>query len=191
MNTKTYITTAGYIILLRLLDLGLTFFYTPELHYEWNPVVSVFGYSWIGMLVTQVLLISLIIFVMSFYFYKEPLTNLPHDLTFKDYIYYYFHNKKRTSKKKWLDFNRRSLNRVLAYNGFILMTLSISVSYLAIINNILVIRQVRAYSIFIYNHSDIFFPVLLVILAISSFYLFFALEYRTYKNKLANIPIEN
>ncbi len=191
MNNRTYITTAGYIILLRLLDLGLTFFYTPELHYEWNPVVSVFGYSWMGMLVTQILLISFIIFVMSFYFYKKPLSNPPHDLSFKEYIYYYFHNKKRTSKKKWLDFNRRSLERVLAYNGFILMTLSISVSYLAIINNILIIRQVRAYSYFIYNHSDVFFPILLIVLAVSSFYLFFILEYRTYKNKLEKIPVEN
>ena len=190
MNTKTYITTAGYIILLRLLDLGLTFFYTPELHYEWNPVVSVFGYSWMGMLVTQILLISFIIFVMSFYFSKKPLSNPPHDLSFKEYIYYYFHNKKRTSKKKWLDFNRRSLERVLAYNGFILMTLSISVSYLAIINNILIIRQVRAYSYFIYKHSDVFFPILLIVLAVSSFYLFFVLEYRTYKNKLVKVHAE-
>ena len=190
MDTKTYITTAGYIILLRLLDLGLTFFYTPELQYEWNPVVSVFGYSWLGMLVTQILLVSLIIFVMSFYFYKKPLLDLPRDLSFKEYIYYYFHNKKRTTKKKLLDFNRRSLDRVLAYNGFILMTLSISVSYLAIINNILIIRNVRAYTYFIYKHSDIFFPILLVVLAISSFYLFFFMEYRTYRNGLSTARVE-
>lgn len=190
MDNKAYITTAGYIILLRLLDLGLTFIYTPELHNEWNPVVSIFGYSWLGMLVTQILLISFIIFVMSFYFYKEPIVNPPYDLNFKEYIYYYFHNKKRTTKKKWLPFNRRSLERVLAYNGFILMTLSISVSYLAIINNLLIIRNVRAYSYFIYRYSDVFFPLLLVTLAISSFYLFFFMEYKTYKSKLEKVTIE-
>jgi len=190
LNNRTFITVAGYIILLRLLDLGLTFFYTPALQYEWNPVVTVFGYSWLGMLVTQIILISFIIYVMSFYFYKKPLLDIPHDLSFKEYIYFYFHNKKRSSKKKWLDYNRRSLERVLAYNGFILMTLSISVSYLAIINNILVIRQVRAYSNFIYKYSNIFFPILLIILAISSFYLFFYMEYKTYKDKLIQVPIE-
>ena len=190
MDNRAFITAAGYIILLRLLDLGLTFIYTPELHYEWNPVVSVFGYSWLGMLITQVLIISFIIFVMSFYFYKKPLLDPPHDLTFKEYIYYYFHNKRHIDKKKWLPYNRRTLERVLAYNGFILMTLAISVSYLAIINNILIIRNVRAYSYFIYKYSDVFFPVLLVLLAVSSFYLFFIMEYRTYKSKLSKVTTE-
>ena len=127
---------------------------------------------------------------MSFYFFKKQIEDPPYDLSFKEYIYYYFHNKKRTTKKKWLDFNRRSLERVLAYNGFILMTLSISVSYLAIINNLLIIRNVRAYSYFIYKYSDVFFPILLVTLAISSFYLFFYLEYRTYRNSLVRATID-
>ena len=190
MDNRAFITAAGYIILLRLFDLGLTFIYTPELHYEWNPVVSVFGYSWLGMLITQVLLISFIIFVMSFYFFKKPLLDPPNDLTFKEYIYYYFHNNKRTTKKKWLPYNRRSLERVLAYNGFILMTLAISVSYLAIINNLLIISNVKAYSLFIYRYSDIFFPALMIVLAVSSFYLFFIVEYKTYKNKLEKVSID-
>ena len=61
MNKKHYITAITYILLLRILDLGLTFIYTPDLRYEWNPVVSVFNYSWIGMLITQVLIICLIL----------------------------------------------------------------------------------------------------------------------------------
>ena len=190
MNTKDYITAVGYIILLRLLDLGLTFFYTPRLQYEWNPIVSVFGYSWLGMLVTQVLIISFIIFIMSFYFLRKPLINPPDDLSFNEYIYYYFHNKKRTKKKKLLDFNRRSLERVLAYNGFILMTLAMSVSYLAIINNILVIGEVKSYSYFVYKYANIFYPSLLVLLAIFSFYLFFLLEYKYYKAKLVRFTAE-
>ena len=190
MDNRAFITTAGYIILLRLLDLGLTFIYTPKLHYEWNPIVSVFGYSWLGMLITQVLLISFIIFVMSFYFYKKPIVDPPNDLSFKEYIYYYFHNKRHIAKKKWLPFNRRSLERVLAYNGFILMTLAICVSYLAIINNLLIINNVKAYSLFIYRYSDIFFPALMAVLAVSSFYLFFIMEYRTYKNKIEKVAID-
>jgi len=190
MRTGDYITAAGYIILLRLLDLGITFFYTPKLHYEWNPVVSVFGYSWLGMLITQVLVVSFVIFVMSFYFYKKPLVNPPTDLSFNEYIYYYFHNKKRTTKKKWLDFNRRSLDRVLAYNGFILMSLAMSISYLAIINNLLIIQNVKSYSSFIYKYIHVLYPSLLVLLAISSFYLFFVIEYRAYKSKLVQVLID-
>lgn len=190
MNTKDYITTAGYLILLRLFDLGLTFFYTPELRYEWNPIVSIFGYSWLGMLLTQILLIGIIIFVMSFYFSKKPLTNPPSDLSFNDYIYYYFYNKRRAKQRKWLDMNRRSPDRVLAYIGFLLMALSLSVSYFAVINNILVIKNVMFYSYFVYKYGHIFYPSLLAILTLFSFYLFFIIEYRGYKNKIVKISVK-
>ena len=184
MNNTHYITAITYIFLLRFLDLGLTFIYTPDLRYEWNPVVSVFNYSWIGMLVTQIFIISIILAVMSFYFFKKPIINLPEDLSFKDYIYFYFHNEKKTKKRKYLKPTRQTLGRVLAYNGFILMTLAISVSYLAIINNIMVIRKVRAYSNFISDHGSVFYISVLVIMAILSFLLFFTLEYRSYRRKL-------
>ncbi len=191
MNTKQYITAITYIILLRITDLGLTFIYTPNLKYEWNPVVSVFDYSWIGMLITQILIISFIIAVMSFYFYKKPLSGLPNDLSFNEYIYYYFHNEKKTKKRKWLKLTRQNINRVLAYNGFILMTLSISISYLAIINNLMIINKVRSYSNFIGQYGNFLYLTILVILAILSFILFFIVEYRSYKNNLVQVYIND
>lgn len=191
MNNKQYITAITYIFLLRILDLGLTFIYTPNLRYEWNPVVSVFNYSWMGLLITQVLIISFILAVMSFYFFKKPLINLPTDLSFKEYIYFYFHNEKRTKKRKFLKPTRQTLDRVLAYNGFILMTLAISISYLAIINNIMVIRGVGAYSNFIGQYGSVFYISVLVIMAILSFILFFTIEYRSYRKKLVKVYINN
>jgi len=189
MNNTHYITAITYILLLRFLDLALTFIYTPDLRYEWNPVVSVFNYSWIGMLVTQIFIVSFILAVMSFYFFKKPIINLPEDLSFKDYIYFYFHNEKKTKKRQYIKPTRQTLDRVLAYNGFILMTLAISVSYLAIINNIMVIRKVRAYSNFISDHGSVFYISVLVIMAILSFLLFFTLEYRSYRRKLIKVYI--
>lgn len=191
MNKKHYITAITYILLLRILDLGLTFIYTPDLRYEWNPVVSVFNYSWIGMLITQVLIICLILTVMSFYFFKKPIINLPDDLSFKDYIYFYFHNEKKSKKRKYLKPTRQTLERVLAYNGFILMTLAISISYLAIINNIMVIRKVRAYSNFIVQYGNVFYISVLVVMAILSFMLFFTIEYRSYRKKLFKVYIND
>ena len=191
MNKKHYITAITYILLLRILDLGLTFIYTPDLRYEWNPVVSVFNYSWIGMLITQVLIICLILTVMSFYFFKKPIINLPNDLSFKDYIYFYFHNEKKSKKRKYLKPTRQTLERVLAYNGFILMTLAISISYLAIINNIMVIRKVRAYSNFIVQYGNVFYISVLVVMAILSFMLFFTIEYRSYRKKLFKVYIND
>lgn len=191
MNNKQYITAVTYIFLLRFLDLGLTFIYTPDLRYEWNPVVSVFNYSWIGMLVTQILIVSFILAIMSFYFFKKPIINLPNDLSFKNYIYYYFHNEKKTNKRQYLKPTRQTLDRVLAYNGFILMTLAISVSYLAIINNIMVIRKVRAYSNFIMQYGNVFYISVIVVMAILSFILFFTIEYRSYRRKLIKVYIND
>lgn len=191
MNNKQYITAITYIFLLRILDLGLTFIYTPNLKYEWNPIVSVFNYSWVGMLISQVLIISLIIAVMSFYFFKKPLINLPNDLSFSEYIYYYFHNEKRTEKRKYLKLTRQTINRVLAYNGFILMTMAISISYLAIINNLMVIYTVKLYSIFIGQYGNSFYLSFLIIIAILSFILFFVMEYKSYKNNLVQVFIND
>ena len=191
MKDKNYITAISYIFLLRILDLGLTFVYTPNLRYEWNPIVSVLNYSWVGMLVTQILIISLIITVMSFYFFKKPIINLPNDLSFRDYIYYYFHNEIRTKKRKYLKPTRQILNRVLAYNGFILMSLAISISYLAIINNLMVIRKVRAYSNFIVQYGDVFYLSTIVVMAILSFILFFTIEYKSYRKDLVKVYISD
>ena len=191
MNNKQYITAIAYIILLRIVDLGLTFIYTPNLRYEWNPIVSVFSYSWVGMLITQILIVGLIIAVMSFYFYKKPLSGLPNDLSFNEYIYYYFHNQKRTSSRKWYNLPRQKMNRVLAYNGFILMILVISTSYLAIINNLMVIFKVRSYSNFIIQYGNSLYITILIIMAIFSFILFFILEYRLYKNNLVQVYIND
>lgn len=189
MNNIQYITAITYIILLRIVDLGLTFIYTPNLKYEWNPVVSVFNYSWIGMLITQIFIISIIIAVMSFYFNKKPLTGLPHDLSFNEYIYYYFHNERKTKKRKWFKPTRQNINRVLAYNGFILMTLSISISYLAIINNLMIIYKVRSYSQFIGQYGNFLYLTILIIMAILSFILFFIMEYKSYRKNLDKVYI--
>ena len=190
MNNKQYITAITYIILLRIVDLGLTFIYTPNLKYEWNPVVSVFDYSWVGMLISQIFIVCLIIVVISFYFYKKPLIGLPNDLSFSEYIYYYFHNEKKTKKRKWFKLTRQNINRVLAYNGFILMTSAISISYLAIINNLMIINKIRSYSNFISQYGNVFYVSILIIVAILSFILFFIMEYQSYRKNLVRVFIK-
>ena len=143
------------------------------------------------MLITQVLIVSFILFVMSYYFLRKPLEDPPDDLSFNEYIYYYFHNQKRTAEKKWLKYNRITINRILAYNGFILMTMAISISYLAIINNIMVIYTVKSYSRFIGQYGNYFYISILIIMAILSFLLFFVMEYRSYRKSLIRISVNN
>ncbi|MCK4904281.1 MAG: hypothetical protein KAS35_06275, partial [Candidatus Marinimicrobia bacterium] len=126
----------------------------------------------------------------SFYFYKKPLTDLPHDLSFNEYIYYYFHNEKKTKKRKWFKLTRQNINRVLAYNGFILMTSAISISYLAIINNLMIINKIRSYSNFISQYGNVFYVSILIIVAILSFILFFIMEYQSYRKNLVRVFIK-
>ena len=183
MNSKHYITAIAYIIFLRIADLAITFIYTPYLRYEWNPVVSVFNYSWIGMMLTQVVAVGFIISMMYFYFSHKPASDIPSDLTFWEYIYFYFHNEKKTRKHKLVRFNKKTIRKILAYNGFILMILVISISYLAIINNLLVIYKMESYSNFIAQYQNYFYPAVMAILAIASWLAFFLLEYRKYHAK--------
>ncbi len=156
MNTKQYITAITYIILLRVVDLGLTFVYTPNLKYEWNPVVSIFSYSWIGMLITQILVVGLIDCCYVILFFKKPLANLPDDLSFRRlYLLTTFHNQKRSQEKQWLKYNRMTINTSTGLQWFILMTMAISISYLAIINNLMIIYMVKSYSRFITQYGSV------------------------------------
>ena len=128
---------------------------------------------------------------LSFLYTKKPIINLPDDLSFNDYIYYYFHNEKRTKEKKYLKPTRQTLDRVLAYNGFILMALAISISYLAVINNLMVINKVISYSNFISQYGKSFYISFLVLMAILAFILFFTIEYKSYRKNLVKVYIND
>lgn len=60
--------------ILTLLDLGLTYYNTPDLKLEANPLVSVLGYGWGALIISNIL--TLVVFILlayfSFYKYKTP-----------------------------------------------------------------------------------------------------------------------
>lgn len=176
---KKYIYTITSIILLRIVDLALTYAYTPNLIQEWNPLVSQLGVSWMGMLITQILLIGIISVFIYFYFAWELKINYPKGLSFHRFINYYFFEGNNSLIKKTV-----SYKRPVFFNGFVFAVVTIWISVLAIINNILIILNVKPYNIFIVKYQNYFFPSSLCLVTLISIYIFFFIEFRKYKKAI-------
>lgn len=80
-KTKFIILTTAYF-LLSVSDLLLTFFATPDLSMEGNPLVQGFGMDWAGLIIINVVTYA-VYFVMAYYAYikyKSPLSKETKDL---------------------------------------------------------------------------------------------------------------
>lgn len=179
------------LIILRFFDLFITYRYTPDLTCEWNPLVSLFGISWFGFIATQLLIVLFVGILMYFYFNRKPRTNtaLP-DLSFNDFIYIYFFGKIVPWPQRIFTMPNNPIVH-LEFNGFILMCASIVISAFAIINNLLLMYQNAAYSMFVEKHHHTFFPVFLAAVVLLCTQLFFSLEYRKYRRDTTKKPLCN
>lgn len=179
---RNFIAALSLFILLRFLDLYTTYIYTPELLYEWNPVVTVLGFSWFGMILTQTLLITFIATLSYFYFARQTLIRFPAHLSYNDFVHYYFYDKIEPLSKRLFTFPR-NIGRLLAFNGFVLLFLGIIISIFAIINNLLIMTGNMHYSDFIINYGNYFYPFFIITIAVLSFYYYFFIEFRMYKKQ--------
>lgn len=181
MKWKNYFFTLGIIIILRILDLFITYSYTPDLQQEWNPLVSLFGFSWAGLLFTQLLIVTFVGILMFFYFSHPPRQKkIVHGLSFNDFIYIYFFGKILPWPQRLFALPSDP-KKHLHFNGFILMFITISVSIFAIINNLLIIFNVETYIYFVMDYAHSFFPICFAALILISAQIFFCIEYRKYR----------
>src|SRR5665811_850248 len=81
------------ILVLRIVDLLITYHYTPDLSFEFNPLVSVFGAKWLAFIALQLIIVTFISYVMHFFFFKEQNVIDKNDLSLFDFFYYYFNGK--------------------------------------------------------------------------------------------------
>lgn len=170
------------LLVLRITDLLITYHYTPDLRFEFNPLVSVFGATWMTFIVLQLVILVFISSVIYFYFFKEENTISRNDLSFRDFIYYYFNGELKPLHARFALFPRYA-KRHLAFNGFIFMVLSLGVSVFAIVHNLLLVHRVIWYeNLIIHHHIAVFSSLLGGALIISST-IFFIIEYSIYKNK--------
>jgi len=188
MRWKQYSCSVMAIILLRSLDLYITYLYTPDLRSEWNPLVSMFGLSWLGFVFTQLLIVAFVSLLMFFYFNRKPTETVQKNLSFNDFIYVYFFGTLRPWPKRIFTMPT-NVKRHLVFNGFLFMLITIIISCLAIVNNLLLMARVTFYENFIGHHYSTFFPVSFVIITLFSTYLFFGSEYRNYKKQTVECSV--
>ncbi|PKN27390.1 MAG: hypothetical protein CVU65_02565 [Deltaproteobacteria bacterium HGW-Deltaproteobacteria-22] len=167
MRWRSYFLATTTILLLRTVDLFLTWVYTPDLEHEWNPIISFLGISWPGFILSQVLVFSFIAGSMLFYFRREPTVSAPNGLSFQDFTYFYFFGELRPWRRRFLSFPHR-LRPHLVFNGFLMMTMSMIVSTFAIVNNLLLIAGVQRYVLFLGSHYRIFFPAFFITAGLGS-----------------------
>jgi hypothetical protein len=177
---RRYLFAILTIVLLRALDLFITYRYTPNLSFEANPVVSVFGASWKGLIIFQAFLVAFIVFLMHFYFARKTPLIEQKELPFHDFIYIYFFNKLKPWPKRMFTFPK-NIKRHLALNGFLLMVLAIAISIFAIVHNLLLLAKVESYSLFVIEHYKVYFPAVFLGATIGAFYVFCSMEYARYK----------
>jgi len=180
MRWRSYFLTTATILLLRTVDLFLTWIYTPNLEREWNPIISFLGISWPGFILSQVFVFSFVTGVMYFYFRKPSIVSAPPGLSFNDFIYYYFFGELRPWRRRFLSLPR-NFRPHLVFNGFLLMAMTLIISSFAIMNNLLLIAGVESYVLFLGAHYRVFFPAFFIGTGLVCMNLFFIMEFVQYR----------
>lgn len=180
MRWKSYITAVVWIAVLRFLDLYITYRYTPDLQCEWNPLVSLFGFSWAGFIVAQIIVVVFVASLMYFYFNRKPVIIVQDGLSFDDFIYAYFFGKPLPWPARMFSLPTNP-QRHLVFNGFIFMAITIGISGFAIVNNLLLAARVEWYVGFVARYYTMYFPVCFAATTVLSLYFFFSIEYGKYR----------
>jgi hypothetical protein len=184
-NFLSYCFVISAIFILRISDLLITFHYTPDLSFEFNPVVSIFGASWSSFIIIQLTLFIFISFIISFYFFAEKNTIEKTGLSFFDFIYVYFHGELKPLHARFSLFPR-NIRRHLSFNGFLFMVMSIGVSVYAVAHNLLLINRINWYELLIINYHQVVFSLLMGVAIILSSLTYFLIEYSVYKKNHVN-----
>lgn len=181
-KAKSFILYTSSVLILRGLDLLCTYIYMPELDAEYNPLVSLLGASWGGLLLAQLLLVLLISGCAYLYATLKPPQVSMKNLTLSDFIYVFFFGELHPWRKRF--FSRpKDFKTHLYFNGFLIPSVAILVSIFAIINNLLLILNIAPYREFLNRWFDLFFPLVFLTIIVISALLFFHLQYHTYKKQ--------
>ena len=175
---KKYLLTVLALVILRALDLTLTYLYTKDLQWEWNPLVSWLGSGWIELVIIQGLTILLIAVLMYFYFtYDRAAMQFPQGLSFQEYFsFFYFRTPKQDLKNlNWRNWNRKG---VFVFQGFVLTWAAFAIQIFAITHNLLLIMQVQAYESFVAVYYKPYFLGVFFLVGVFAIYAFFMVSTR-------------
>jgi hypothetical protein len=74
---REFITLASLLIVTRVLDGLITYAITPDLSRETNPLVSIFGFGWAGLITVTTILPGAVIW-LNYQSLSSPCDNFPH-----------------------------------------------------------------------------------------------------------------
>jgi hypothetical protein len=180
MRWKQYSCAIAAILTLRFLDLFVTYRFTPDLKAEWNPLVSFFGASWAGLIVTQIAIVAFVAWLMFFYFNRKPVETVLPNLSFNDFVYVYFFGKLRPWPARVFTMPT-NLRRHLVFNGFLFFLITTIISIFAIAHNLMLMSRVDFYVRFVAHYYSIYFPACFIGITLFSVYVFFGMEYFRYR----------
>jgi hypothetical protein len=188
IDLRVYASLFILLILLRGLDLYVTYRITPDLSREWNPLVSGLGFDWFAFILVQLLVIGLAI-VGYHYFHQRERRPVPKPgLGLTQFIYYYFNEREMSLSHWWRSHFRRPGKRYfdahLAFIGFVITLSVVLVSIFAIAHNLAVWAELDAYSAFLFEYADIYFFSVFVLLVAISAKVFFVMEYAYYRRSV-------
>ena len=176
---KKFALTIFILFALRALDLLLTYKYNPNLNYEYNPLVSIFGASWTGLIGAQLVLLMVVAF-FAWYYFKLPAVKVTEEnLNLPDFVYCYFFHKARPWPERMLSMPKK-LNSHMIFVGFMVTASAVLVSLFAIINNFLLLNNTGWCLHFLAYHYRLFFPAVYVLIILGSFFYFIITQYRNY-----------
>lgn len=124
-----FIAPVVILVIGRCFDIYTTFLYTPDLKYESNIIVKIFGANWTVVFIFQVLMLSMVVYLFYYYQFKfKPVTFEEAGLTLKQYISVFHFNNKNSF---WETFYKipKNKNGFLGATGFVAFYTLLVASY--------------------------------------------------------------
>ena len=176
------------MFLLRSADCYITYLITPDLDQEWNPIVSIFGQSWPGLLLAQLILYVTAGSAAYYSLSHNTFLSYRDGLHYREFVYYHF-NGRLDPAKKWIsgffgipDIKSGSLAKHVAFLCFLYASTFITISIFAIVNNVLILLQIEPYMYFVDRYGNSYILSMFVLSIFINAQLYFYWGYRRYKH---------
>ncbi|MDH5544237.1 MAG: hypothetical protein OEZ43_01520 [Gammaproteobacteria bacterium] len=187
---KVYLLLFLLLVVLRSADLVITYHITPDLAYEWNPLVAGLNLSWGGFLVVQSLLCILAAGVFYFYLNRQRCPVTQPGLGIRRFVFYYFNgfdaNWRQWFASQFKTPNQRYKDAHLAMLGFVIPFSFVLVSVFAIAHNLTILAGIDAYHQFAIDQGYTYFGAVFISLILVSANIFFTLEFTHYRRNVSS-----
>ena len=172
-----------FLIVTRCWDILATYFVTPNLEKEINPIVSIFGQGWIAVIIIQAILVAVIITINYFSLFKIK-SSYPSQraCSFKDFTAYYYFGEKENLIKMLYRFPKNK-NVLIKALGYILPRALIVISiFISMSSTLLIVSD--DYRKF-YDLAKPYYYIVVAAIVFLFSVLFFKTEYALYRKTFA------